>query len=372
MRRLRILLKGTGIIMTLVALLTACGTENQPSHPELPLSIKYTVESTDTAALAMVNTYYADQLNYTIYDSTTLYMRREGLMSAGEKWFDGEHLFIRETEGPYCTCVKLEGQLLQFWLDDDWLGEVSATGRTGQQLGLETELFAAVDQMDDTTLIELTRDIPNGWIDKLDLPGMPLRYSYKVRGADVHYTAEAIGQPEATFSPEAYDQKCVHLPAEAYMGFAPNDSVSWSANSIWVYGNLLDGRDQPITGEVAVESGIAGANEAPKAKVEQGLFDIELQAGELYTLDFTAPGYVHQRLEVDCRKMPKDGSNLIMSLDIPLFPANDSTIADYLETTPVGVAAYDPDSATIVFDFAYTRAVQEELNRMMNGSASAP
>ena len=51
-------------------------------------------------------------------------------------------------------------------------------------------------------------------------------------------------------------------------------------------------------------------------------------------------------------------------MDVGSFPCKDQEVLDYLHATPVGNASYDPESDNVLFDFEYTAAVNEELERI--------
>lgn len=340
-----------------------CTPDANPAHPQLPLTIHYAVESPDTGALGLVNTYYADAMAYTLYDSVHYSMRRSNLMGGAKEWYDGENLYLRTEQGPFCTCVHLKGELLDVWESDDWISELTATEQSGQALGFSTQAYFAVDQMNDTTRIELTHDLPNGWIMSRHLPGMPLRYSYKLRGAEVMYRADSVSTTTGRFRPEVFDSACVRQPPAGFIGFSPNDTLNWEGNHVWAFGSLTDMNQQPLNGEVLVQRGTSGENFA-SMRIEQGMFDLQLLPGEFYLLDFSAEGMAHQILVIDNTKMPDDGRSYSLPLEIELFNPASPEVADYLQTKPFGVAAYNADSTNIIFDFEYTRAVRLEVQRM--------
>lgn len=345
-----------------------CSTANPQSETYLPLSLHYTVESNDTGAIGLVNTYYADSITYTLYDSVHYLMYRTNLMGGATEWYDGDNLYLRTEQGPFCTCVHLQDELLEVWESDDWISKLNEYGVQGEVLGFETSKYFAVDQLNDTTRIELTHELPNGWIMSRHLSGMPLRYSYKLRGAEVIYRADSVSVPNSTFRPEVFDSACVRQPPAGFIGFSPNDTVSWEGNHVWAFGSLTDESQQPINGEVLVQKGTSGENYA-SMRIEQGMFDLQLLPGEFYLLDFSAEGLTHQILVIDNREMPDDDRSYSLPLEIELFDPQSSEVADYLQTKPFGVAAYNADSANIIFDFEYTRAVRLEVQRMLDGNA---
>lgn len=339
--------------------------DNEP-QTQFPLTIHYAVESADTAALGLVNTYYADSMAYTLYDSSHFSMYRTNLMGSAMEWYDGDNLYIRTQQGPFCTCVHLTGELLDVWESDDWISELTDVEQSGEALGFNTKEYFAVDQLNDTTRIEITHELPNGWIMSRHLPGMPLHYSYKLRGADIHYRAAALNTTDADFRPELFDSACVRQPPAGFIGFSPNDSLSWEANYVWAFGSLTDQRQQPLNGEVLVQRGTDGEQYA-SMRIEQGVFDIQLLPGEFYLLNFSAEDMAHQILVIDNTRMPDDGRSYALPLEIELFDTQSQEVAEYLLTKPFGVAAYNADSANIIFDFEYTREVRLEVERMIQG-----
>ena len=347
-------------ILAIAFAFNSCG----PSIPVPPMEVNYSVSSPDTGAQGMVHTYFGEYMNYKVYDSTTFQMKREGLLGAVTQWYDKDAIYIRETMGDYCTCVQLEGTLFEMWKKDEWISNYEYSAEKGTHLGYATMSGVAVGEMGDTTWIEIAPDIINPWFENPSLPGLPLKYEYLFRGKKVTYEVDKIDALKESYDPSSFADGCVRIPPPAFMGMAPQDSMTWDTNDIWVFGGLFDDADNYVRGDVMVEVSSESGVEQAKMRVDQGTYDLQLLPGELYTLDFTAEGQVHKRIELDCRDMPEDQGSFLLNMDVHLFEAVDPEVDDYLSRTPVGVAYFDVDSMNLIFDFEYTKQVAMELSRL--------
>lgn len=334
-----------------------------PLMPSMPLRIHYTVQSPDTGVQAMVHTYFGEDMEYIVYDSNTVKMSREALAGGLTQWYADSVLYIRETAGDYCSCVKLEGSLLQMWMEDEWISDYQFT-ETSSHLGFDTKKGAAADDMGDTTWVEIAPDLINPWFENPSLPGLPMKYAYRLRGKKVNYEVDKIETVQAEFDPFNYSKNCVNVPPAAYMGMAPDDSTDWGIDDIWIFGNLLNENDEYVRGQISIEEYTEGQMTSAKMSIDQGTYDVQLLPGKRYILDFTAADNVHKRIELDCSLMPENEGSFLLNMDVNLFPSGQKEVDDYLKETPIGYAVFNPDSMNLQFDFEYTRQVAMEISRI--------
>ncbi|MCH2197635.1 MAG: hypothetical protein MK081_02545 [Flavobacteriales bacterium] len=333
---------------------------------DTPLRASYAISSPDTGAKGLVHTYFGDRMDYLIFDSTHFVMSREALVGKLVQWYDGDNLWIRQMEGEYCSCIQLEGGLLDIWREDEWLQDFTYNESTSEVNGWEVNEGIAMDELGDTTWVALSTQYPNAWFENPTFNGLPLRYQYRLRGAKVTYEVDTIESIDASFDPSGYDYQCVKMPAEAFLGYAPQDTVFVGDNRVWVYGDLTNDFGEYINGELMVESFDGNTTQSAKVRVEQGTFDVELPYGLLYTLDLTADGMVHRRIEIDTRDVPQDGNQITMDLSMSVFAPENNEVDEYLSSTNVGIARYSADAGGIIFDFEYTEAVMAEVERLRN------
>lgn len=313
----------------------------------------------------MVHAYFGEDMHYILHDSVRVTMERNALLANVSQWYDGENLWITERSGDYCTCVHLEGELLSFWKKDEYLKETNFSS-TSKKAILGVDVFAGVatSESGDTTWIECAKAYPNAWYEHSNFPGLPMKYTYELRGEKVVYEADSIANTSISFTPEAYSKNCVTIPAEAYMGFSPMDTIQWTSDKVWVYGDLLNMDNEYLQGELLIQTFEKGVESRSQLRITEGVFDVELSPGKRYVLDFKSPSYAHNRISLDCTKMPYDGSNLILDLSNHLIKPANQAVREYMENTFMGIAAYVPDSASLVFDFQYTEEVGKEIMRL--------
>jgi len=98
-------------------------SETNSGPLELPLEVHYSINSIDTGVQAMVHAYFGEDMRYILHDSVRVTMERKALLAEVIQWYDVKNLWITERNGDYCTCVHLNGELLDFWKKDEYLQE---------------------------------------------------------------------------------------------------------------------------------------------------------------------------------------------------------------------------------------------------------
>ena len=346
-------------------LLLSC--TGQRTKLEFPIVVDYEVQCPDTGALALVHTYFAEQFSYVMYDSTHFSSQRNALIGNFHMWYNGEQLYVREFDENFCVCTLVEGELLELWEGD----EVDSTYHYSEKkreefLGYQAYRGASItDKDEDRTDVLVTDELPNLWFDIRSFPGLPLKYWYTLRDAEVSYVATAVRSDKAlAFDPSGYDRDCVRMPAQAYLGLEPDSDLFPFQTHVWVFGDLIDELRNPIAGTVSVESDVNGVKTKANMRCDQGTFDIELRLGGVYILDFTAPDHVHKRIQIDTRNIDASEVGFLSALTINLFQPENAEIENYMANQILGTAAYQPEEDMIVFDFEYTEAVMREVNRL--------
>jgi hypothetical protein len=345
-------------------LLISC--TSQKAKLELPLVVDYEVQCADTGALALVNTYFAEQFSYTMHDSTHFSSQRKALIGNFHMWYDGEQLYVREFDENFCVCTLVEGELLELWEGD----EVDSTyyyseDKRDEILGFKTYKGVSKSESEDRTDVLITDEIPNLWFDIRSFPGLPLKYWYTLRDAEVAYVAAAVRTDKAvTFDPSGYDRDCVRMPAQAYLGLEPKSDLFPYQTHVWVFGELVDEMENPIAGLVTVESDVNGLKSKAAMRCDQGTFDIELRLGGVYVLDFTAPDHVHKRIQIDTRNIEASEGGFLSALTINLFQPENAQVEQYMASKVLGIAAFEAEQGNLAFDSEYTEAVMREVTRL--------
>lgn len=341
--------------------LVACNAKKK--NVTYPLVAEYSVTSPDTGALALVNTYYAERFMYTMYDSVRFSSERDALIGKFKMWYDGDNLYVRETSGQFCSCAHITGAALNYW-NTSYDAPPLELGPPKARKGGEEVREGYFIREGDTTWIAVNPAIPNMWFDFPHFPGLPVEFSYTLRGAPINYTAERVTTMPATFDADGYDRDCVRIPPLAYVGVDPQSELGQTTESIWLYGYLLDEEENLLFGEVAVQSDRTGVTNYASMRVENGTFDIELLRGENYTITFSAPGKAKKNLRIECDKVPDTPDGYLFDINVQLFESGSVELQRYLEQNPVMVARYDPDSLTFVNDQSHLNRVARDLEMM--------
>lgn len=328
-----------------------------------PLVAEYLVTSPDTGALALVNTYYAERFNYTMYDSVRFSSERDALIGKFRMWYDGDNLYARETSGQHCSCAHLTGTALEYW-NASYDAPPLELGPEKSQKGGDVLREGFFVRDGDTTWVAVDPAIPNMWFDFPHFPGLPVEFTYNLRGAPVSYSAQRVTTLPSTFDADGYDNDCVRIPALAYAGVSPESELGQSTESIWLYGYLFDDEENMLYGEVAVESDRKGIKTYATMRIENGSFDIELLRGENYTITFSAPNKAKKHLRIECDKVPDSKDGYLFDINVQLFDSESEELQRYLELTPVMIARFDPELLEFVNDKAHLKQVASDIEMM--------
>jgi tetratricopeptide (TPR) repeat protein len=136
----------------------------------------------------------------------------------------------------------------------------------------------------------------------------------------------------------------------------------------------------PITSELVgsvnsedLKSGLEGAKieiyrNGSKYKTivveSKGKFNIVLEPGAVYKLEFTYPGHVTKRMEYDSRSLTPDQEyGGYFKFDMNLFQEREGLDVSVLNK-PIGKLFYNPEIGDIDFDKAYTQSIKAEIDRL--------
>lgn len=333
-------------------------------HRETPMVITYSVNSADTGALRLVNTYYAKELRYMVFDEKRKMTHR--VLNDGEVsiWYEGDHLYMRETNGDYCTCAELSGPLLEEWMTVGASGNFTYSEERVDYNGWKAYEGYALNDNQDTVKVLINDELPNAWFDQAGFPGLPMEFAYNLRDTPVLYAVESIKAYEKPYDPSGFASNCVRIPGPLFAGVDPESDLDIAGNRIWVYGYIFDEDMDVKTGTLTVENTATG--EQGSMKVEYGSFDVELLPGQRYILDFTAPGKTHKRIEIDALQAPEEGPGFNFDMNVMLFDNDQPELNQYLKESTVSTARYLPEIDNFAFDTLYEAAVAREIERLRN------
>lgn len=350
------------IVLISAVLLPACNTDVKPT---IPYRVHYSVLSDDQEVRDMVYHYFGSELIYEVYDSSHIYMTRFGSDNKLQHWYNGESLFIREAYGEYCDCVELSGELLRYWLDNEGAPTIMFSRDKEEKFGLEVQQGVIVTDDKDTTWISVAQELMSPWFDMGYISGLPMSYTYRLRGEKVTYAVDSLQNLERVWSVGNWKEKCVQVPPESYLGFTMSDSLGVIGDRVWMSGQIHDDEQQPLSGEVGVYIvNDDGTMEGGVSRIDNGTYDIQMLLGKMYILDFSAENTVHRRLELDLREAPKDGSEYAMHISVLLFEPENEEVDAYCKNQFVGKGRYIAEEQAIGFDFEYTEAVKAETARL--------
>lgn len=341
------------------------GCHPSKKNIQYPLTVKYEVSASDSAALDLVETYYATDFRYTAYDTVRFTSLRNSRMGSVFSWFDGTAMYVRETNGRYCSCTDITGEVFDFWMDGFDSPSISRDEKSYKLDGRRVYNASFVREETDTTWLVIDEDLPNVWFDFPWMPGLPVDYSYRLRDGEVHYRAVSTETaPPPPFDPQNFSRDCVRIPPEAWVGEGPASDLAAKSNRIWLYGYMYDENENLLSGEVGVGTNRGGVQSYASAEIAQGSFDLELIRGYVYTFDFKAAGTINKRMVVDCSNVPEGTDGYLIEIDVELFEQDAPEVSRFLENTTMMRIFYAPDSANFMVDDALAKKAAADLDMM--------
>ncbi len=341
------------------------GCHSSKNATRYPLTVQYEVSATDSAALDLVETYYATDFRYTAYDTLRFTSLRNSRMGSVFSWYDGSALYIRETNGKHCSCTDITGDVFSFWMDGFDTPSIVRGDKSYKRNGRRVYDAHFVRDAADTTWLVIAEETPNLWFDFPWMPGLPVDYSYRLRDGEVHYQLKSMETtPPPPFDPSNFSRDCVRIPPEAWVGEGPQSELAAGSNRIWLYGYIYDENENLLNGEVGVQSNRDGIQTYASTEISQGSFDLELQRGEVYTFDFNADGSVNKRMVVDCSNVPENNDGYLIEIDVELFEQDATEVQRYLENTTMMRIFYNTDSANFMVDYDLATKAAADLETM--------
>ena len=99
--------------------------------------------------------------------------------------------------------------------------------------------------------------------------------------------------------------------------------------------------------------------------LQEGMAEFLLHPGAKHTFMVNAIGYAPKKIVIDLSNQSAGLGQYDLEMDVGLFKTNNGIILEYLSDTPMGIAEFDTETESIVFDLEYTSAVNEELVRLV-------
>lgn len=350
------------LAIPLIFLLNAC----TDPIPEMPYSVRMSVSCEDEEVLDIVQSYFAEELTYTIFSENKFSLKRKAKSGIYEEWIEGDSLFIKDQPEGISNSILLDGYWLSRYLEDPILSNFERTGDSENILGLDCEQFIGMNEDGDTTFIWISEEIPNAWVTMKELPGLPLKYQYELRGQTVTYKAESINASEKiyTTSQQNWSKNSVELSPRYYLGLQA-DTTDLSRDAVDISSVFYDmTTNQPMDGRLEITSRDGMTEEKAITSIQGGEIQVLLRPGKFYSLLFDQRGYAPKRINMNLSGQPLERGLFSLQMDVGSFPCTDQEVLDYLYATPIGNASYDPEADNILFDFEYTAAVNEELERI--------
>lgn len=341
------------------------GCHPSKKNVQYPFTVTYAVSATDSAALDLVETYYATDFRYTAYDTLRFTSLRNSRMGSVFSWYDGSALYIRETNGMHCACTDITGEVFSFWMDGFDAPVIEREGSAYKLDGRKVYNAQFVREGTDTTWLVIAEETPNLWFDFPWMPGLPVDYSYRLRDAEVHYRMTSMETaPPPPFDPANFSRDCVRIPPEAWVGEGPQSDLAAGSNRIWLYGYMFDEAENLLNGEVGVSSDKGGVKSYASTEISQGSFDLELLRGHVYTIDFKADGSVRKKMVVDCSNVPDNTDGYLIEIDVELFNEGAAEVQRYLDSNPMMRIFYNTDSANFMVDYELATKAAADLDVM--------
>jgi hypothetical protein len=330
-----------------------------------PMEITYEVVSDNENAIALVHEYYGYEIGYRIYGADQMEITRQSGVGETHEWWTGDSLLVREQNDPYCSCVAVHDMWLTEFLKEPLIETLTLTGKTEEILGYACKEYLGVTPEGDSTYMMVTEKVPNGWYVIPSLPGMPLRYSYKLMGSTISYEAVKSSPLVGKMNYEGWRRNCVEQSAQGFVRFE-EDSVVVNADGLFLSGLVLDaGTKNPMLATIQVDETRENNRSQSQMLLSEGNFDLLLRAGSVYYLQYSADGFAAKQLEIDLTPMPSGLGMFSLELDMSLFESSDPAVIEFLQRTPIGKAAYSVEEDNVLFDLEYTQGVKVQLGLLM-------
>ena len=289
-------------------------------------------------------------------------------MGEYQEWIEGDSLYIQDVGEDYAISTFLDGEWLDAYLAEPIVETLVNTGEMEEIAGVQCQKFLGLNSYNDTSWIWAAESIPNAWITLKDLPGLPLKYQYKVRDQLVTYMTESIEKVDEEFDLENWGTSTIELSPSYYVG-EESDDLDLDRDVLSADLVFYDmGNDEPLEGSLQITSRDGSSEEVAEMMLNGGAARVLLKPGKFYSLLFARPGYSPKRINYNLSAQPMDMGAFSTRIDVGGFATSNLDVINYLYQTPIGMGEYNADSLAILMDFNYTAAVKEELQRIREAS----
>lgn len=338
------------------------------NQPNTPYQVKMSVDCADEEVLDLVYRYYGQDITYTIFKDDQFKLRREALMGEYQEWIDGDSLYIQDIGEDYAISTFLDGVWLESYLDEPIVETLAETDEYEDIAGVSCQKFIGLNSYNDTSWMWVAKSIPNAWITLKDLPGLPLKYQYKVRDQLVTYMTESIEPVEESYDLANWGKGTIELSPSYYLGQESDDldlnRDVFSADVVFYHMTT----NEPLEGSLQITSRDGTTEDVAEMMLNGGTARVLLRPGKFYSLLFARPGFSPKRINFNLSAQPLGLGAFSTRMDIGGFPTANLDVINYLFETPIGVGGYDAETDQIVMDSEYSEAVKEELQRIREAS----
>ena len=99
---------------------------------------------------------------------------------------------------------------------------------------------------------------------------------------------------------------------------------------------------------------------------DNGRFEAELPSDAIYIVEFSKPGHITKRIEINTRNVPPDDATYgldFAGFEVSLFEEIDGLDVSILNQ-PIAKIAFDPEIGYMNYDAKYTKSIKKELERL--------
>jgi hypothetical protein len=133
-------------------------------------------------------------------------------------------------------------------------------------------------------------------------------------------------------------------------------------NILDVHGTIKNDANRKNMDKVTVSVKQNGKDFDAFTTTSNGKYGFNLPLGHLYTLTFTADGFVKKKIELNTKGIPPEdmAGGFKLNMDMTLFAYQEGFNTELMEK-PLGKAAFDPIRNSVEFDYDYTARMQKEI-----------
>ncbi|MDG1157942.1 MAG: hypothetical protein P8N19_00520 [Flavobacteriales bacterium] len=355
-------------LVAFCSLMFFASCSNEEPAMTLPLEVQYHINSPDPDVEKMVFTYFGDRVTYQIFSDSMFTVQRNAEVGLYQEWVHGDSLWIQEKGKTYAVSCLLDGVFLKEYLSSPLIESFIESEKREVIMGVNCKHGWGLTAENDSIEVYYAPNIPNAWMNQNVVPGMPLRYIYKVRGADVIYEADLVNTIDANFDRSMWGRNTIEQSPLAYLGLTDDTLGTYDLHRDVVNVKLLaydQETDNLLPVNLSLLSEVQGSTEQGNMNLQEGMAEFLLHPGAKHTFMVNAIGYAPKKIVIDLSNQSAGLGQYDLEMDVGLFKTNNGIILEYLSDTPMGIAEFDTETESIVFDLEYTSAVNEELARLV-------